>query len=53
MTSGLGEGLDQRTLRRALVQHESGAFVLAAPPIVDWAQVTTERLPDRDAALIF
>ena len=36
--------MDQRTLRRALVQHESGAFVLAAPPIVDWAQVTTEQV---------
>ena len=36
--------LDQRGLRRALVQHESGAFVLAAPSIADWAQVTTEQV---------
>lgn len=36
--------LDQRTLERALVQHESGTFVLAAPSVADWAQVTTEQV---------
>ena len=29
--------LDQRALERALVQHESGVFVPAAPSVADWA----------------
>lgn len=30
--------------QRALVQHESGALVLAAQSVADWAQATTEQV---------
>jgi pilus assembly protein CpaE len=36
--------LDQRFLDRALVTHESGARVLAAPTVADWTQVTAEQV---------